>query len=312
MTEGQTLHLEADGVRVHGLEWTPSRRRSGSERQVVLVHGLGGSALSWEAVGRRLADRLGATVTALDLVGFGRTRAPDRSATLRTNERLVTAVLEGRGPAAIVGNSMGATIGIGLTARRPDLVDALVLVNPAAPVTRPGVADWVRLARLAPVMLPPIGRRVVGTRARLLGPERLVDSTLAWCLDDPTRVDPSLRRRLIALAAERFAYPEAPAAYADAARSLLVYLAREMAADLARAVTNRPILLVHGARDRLVPVAAALAMGSRHDAITIEVLDDIGHAPQLEAPDRLVDTVGGWLERSVFATTVEGARSSGS
>jgi pimeloyl-ACP methyl ester carboxylesterase len=298
MTAGRSFDLDADGVRVHAVEWSPTAvpPTRGAERRVLLVHGLGANTLSWEPIAQPLADRLGATVTAIDLVGFGRTRSPGRTATIDTNRRLVTAVLEQLGPSIVAGNSMGGAIGIGLTARRPDLVDGLVLVNPAVPHPSPSMGDWLRLARLAPVMVAPIGRRVVGTRARLLGPERLVDTSLGYSLHDPSRLDPDLRRRLIALAAERYAYPEAPAAYVDAARSLFVYLARGINADLVTAAGSRPTLLLHGALDRLVPLAAAHGAAARSVAIDLEVLDGIGHAPQLEDPARVVDVVTAWCD----------------
>jgi pimeloyl-ACP methyl ester carboxylesterase len=299
---GRAHHLDADGVRVYAVDWTPATPIEGavaqpSGRHVLLVHGLGANTLSWSPFGQPLADALGATVTAVDLVGFGRTRAPEREASLATNRALVTAVLDQLGSSVIFGNSMGAVIGTGVAARRPDLVDALVLVNPALPWGRIGLGDWLRFARLTPLMVATVGRRVISTRARILGPQRIVDATLSVSLHDPDRLDPELRRRLVLLAAERYAYPEAPAAYADAARSLFRELGRgDFDRDLATASSTRPTLLVHGAEDRLVASDLARAVSERHLDVTLEVLDGIGHAPQLEAPDRLLEVAAGWLD----------------
>jgi pimeloyl-ACP methyl ester carboxylesterase len=277
---------------MHAVEWAPMGASNG--HRVLLVHGLGANTLSWEPIGQALADALAAPVTAVDLVGFGRTRAPGRPASIAANRELVTALLEATGESIVVGNSMGASIAIGVAARRPDLVSSLVLVNPALPHPRPGVVDFLRLARYAPVMVSSIGGRVVRTRARMLGPERLVDSSLAWSLHQPARLDPDLRRRLIALATERYGYPEAPGAYAEAARSLLLYLARGINEDLA-ASSGSPMLLVHGEHDRLVSLLAAREAASRNDHVELRVLDGVGHAPQLEDPDRLVAVLSGWL-----------------
>ena len=74
-------------------------------------------------------------------------------------------------------------------------------------------------------MVPFVGGQVIGARARFLGPERVVDTSLGWSVAGPHLVDPDLRRRLIALSAERIRWPEAPGAYADAARTMFVYLA---------------------------------------------------------------------------------------
>lgn len=302
-TRGRARQVVLDGTRVHTLEWTPTSVAPATSTtpadtepaSVVLVHGLGANALSWELIAQPLADRLGATVTALDLLGFGRTRAPERASTIESNRQLVTTLLAHVGPSILVGNSMGGAISIAVTAQRPELVNALVLIDPAVPHPNPGIGDWARLAKLAPVMVQSFGTRIVGTRARFIGPERLVDQSLAWSLHDPARLDPDLRRRLITLAAERFAYPEAASAYACAARSMFIYLARGLNDDLAVASSNCPTLIVHGEHDRLVPLAAARGAAERHPAVDLQVLDGIGHAPQLEDPDLVVEVVAGWL-----------------
>jgi len=297
---GRAHHLEVDDVRVHAADWTPSDpTMSRTGNHVLLVHGLGANTISWEPVGQPLADAFGATVTAIDLIGFGRTRGNGRIASVASNRALVIGVLEQLGPSMLVGNSMGAAIAIGVTARQPELVTELVLIDPALPHPRPGLIDVVRLARLAPVMFGPVGKHVVGTRARMLGPERLVDASLGWSLHDPSRLDPALRRRLVALAAERYAYPEAPAAYAEAARSLLLYLARGLHDDLAVASAARPTLLVHGELDRLVNVDSARGAAARHIDVDLRVLEGIGHAPQLEAPEMLVEVMSSWLDARI-------------
>ncbi|MGO9500232.1 MAG: alpha/beta fold hydrolase [Streptosporangiaceae bacterium] len=52
-----------------------------------------------------------------------------------------------------------------------------------------------------------------------------------------------------------------------------------------------PVLLPHGDRDRLVPVAAARA----HPAWSLVVLSGAGHAPQLEAPRECAAVITTWL-----------------
>jgi pimeloyl-ACP methyl ester carboxylesterase len=289
---GTATRLDADGVALHAVRWTPTAAVPG--RRVLLVHGLGAHTLSWEPAAQPLADRLGAEVVAIDLIGFGRTRAPARTATIGTQRRLVAAVLEQLGPAVVVGNSMGGSISIGVTATHPELVTALVLVNPAVPHPRPGLAIWARNVWLAPLVIPSLGAQFVASRARRLGPARLVDASLEASLSRTDDLDPDLRRRMIELTAERFEWPEVAAAYADAARSLVAYLAWGLHRDLGRAAPARPTLLLHGREDRLVSLDAARHAAHVHP-LSLRVLDGIGHAPQLEDPTRVVDTVAGWL-----------------
>ena len=289
---GREHWLDADGFDVHAVTWERG------ETRVLLVHGLGGHTISWEPSAPGLAEQLHATVTAVDLPGFGLTRLPrGRRATLGTHGRVLRALLERSGPAAVAGNSMGGALGIGLAARHPDLVRALVLVDPALPRPAVNPAQWSVMARLAPMLVPMVGVQFLAARGRMLGPERLVDDTMAWTLCDPARLDPELRRRLVELARTRRGFPEAPAAYADSARGLFWYLTRNMRADEAR-VTS-PTLIVHGNRDRLVPVAAARALVARRPEFALELIDDCGHAPQLEVPDQFLAAVVPWLANTL-------------
>lgn len=290
---GTTRVVTADSVRVHTVEWSTPDAVPG--RRVLLLHGLGAHTLSWEPMAAPLAGRLRATVIALDFVGFGRTRAPQRTASLSTQRRLLSSLLEEEyGPAVLIGNSMGATIGIGVAADHPDAVTGLVLVNPAVPHPRPGLAEWLRLAWLTPLVVPAIGTGVVAWRSRTLGADRLVDSSLQAVLTRAHALDSDLRRRMVELTAERLTWPEAPAAYAAAARSLISYLAYGLHRDLRRAATLRPTLLIHGSEDRLVPLEAARHAARLHP-LDLEVLEGRGHAPQLEDPGAVIDVIDSWL-----------------
>ena len=128
----------------------------------------------------------------------------------------------------IIGNSMGAAIGAGVAARRPELVEALVLVDPALPWGRLGPSDLLRLARmarLAPLMMPSLGRRAVA-HACTHGRSGTARRSHARHLHRGSfTARPERAPQLVHLAAERYAYPEAPGAYADAARSFFRELA---------------------------------------------------------------------------------------
>ena len=56
-----------------------------------------------------------------------------------------------------------------------------------------------------------------------------------------------------------------------------------------------PVLLLHGERDRLVPVRLAREAARRNPQWRLETLPDIGHVPQLEAPDDVADRIIDWL-----------------
>lgn len=295
---GTTRYVLADGVRVHTVEWSAPDAVPG--RRVLLLHGLGAHTLSWEPLAGPLAHRLRATVIAPDLVGFGRTRAPERTASLETQRRVVRSLLDDRGPSLLIGNSMGATIGIGVAATRPDAVTGLVLIDPAVPHPRPGLSDWLRIAWLAPLAVPALGAQVISLRSRTLGAERLVDFSLQASLVRAHELDPDLRRRMVDLTAERLTWPETPGAYAGAVRSLVRYLAVGLHRDLRQAATRRPTLLIHGSEDRLVPLEAARHAARLHP-LDLEVLQGRGHAPQLEDPAAVIDLIDAWLDGPRFS-----------
>jgi pimeloyl-ACP methyl ester carboxylesterase len=289
--------FDADGRWVHTVDWEPDVARPDGV-PVVAVHGLGGNTVSWELVGAELARRLGARVTALDLPGFGRSRT-STPATMGSHRAAVTALLRARGPAIVMGNSMGGATSVGVAARHPELVKALVLVNAAFPRPGANLDQLARTARYAALTFPAVAAPIVRARVQRLGPERLVDTTLGLVFADPDRIDPGLRERLVALATERRAYPEAARSYTESGGSLFRYLTVGMRADLD--AVRVPTLVLHGRRDRLVPVSFARAAAARrHDWRYVE-LADCGHTPQLELPERFVDVVTQWVERDVPA-----------
>jgi len=73
------------------------------------------------------------------------------------------------------------------------------------------------------------------------------------------------------------------------------YLVRNLDRDLAVTLRTRPGLLVFGDRDRLVHISSAHALIARHPDLDVAILEGIGHAPQLEAPQLFVDVVDEWL-----------------
>ncbi len=288
--------IDADGLFMHALEWDgtggdladPDR----APQPVLLVHGLGGSTTNWLAVGPELAARLKTTVTAVDLAGFGRTRPDGRKASLGTNGRLLEAFALDQGPFVVIGNSMGGALSVGLAARHPELVTALVLVDPAVPRPRANRSNVVRAARFAAMGVPRIGGPLMEGRARALGPERLVGQTLRVVMQRTDRLDPAARAEMVLQAQERVGYPESSRAYAEAAGSLFRYLAQPMRHDLA--AVKAPTLLIHGAQDRLVPLSFVQAVVAHRPEWQLEVFDDCGHVPMLEFPERFVDTIVSW------------------
>ena len=290
--------VDCDGTWVHTADWEPAHASAGAD-PVLLVHGLGGCTVNWELVGQGLADAIGARVTAIDLPGFGRTRSEIHSPTFAQFLELITKFQDERGPAIVMGNSMGGSLSVALAATRPDLVTRMVLVNPALPRPRGNLDSLTRTAKFAALMVPRAATPIVRARARRLGHEGLVDATLTMAMAHPEQLDPQIRSKMVSLAAERHGFPETATSYTLAGGTLFRYLTGPMTRDLA--TVRRPTLLIHGRRDRLVSVAWARSLAAKRKDWTYVELDGCGHVPQMEQPDRFVGTVMSWLQRGQLA-----------
>jgi glycerol-3-phosphate dehydrogenase len=268
----------------------------GAGRNVVLVHGLGGSHVNWIGVAPALSRR--ARVLAPDLVGFGRTPPAGRSSSVEANRALLDRFLSSvvGGPAVLVGNSMGGLIAIQQAALRPESVAGLVLVDPALPRPRFAPLDFEVAWRFTLSSLPGVGTWL-RRRASRAGPENFVRQTFALCCADPTRIPPEIFRAHVALATERFAsMPWRDAAFLEAGRSLMLTLARRAYFWELVSKIRAPVLLVHGTLDRLIPVEASRALARSRPDWTFEEQDGIGHVPQIEDPPRFVATVERWFD----------------
>jgi pimeloyl-ACP methyl ester carboxylesterase len=113
--------LEIDGVQL-------AYEERGSGPPVLLVHGTGGAV--WDPLPELLATA-GYRAIYYNRRGFGASACPPIKDPPR-HTRDAAALLEGLGaaPAIVVGHSMGGMLSLDLTIRRPDLVSALVVIEP--------------------------------------------------------------------------------------------------------------------------------------------------------------------------------------
>jgi len=287
---------DVDGP-IHYREWTgPAEGPT-----FVCVHGLGGSLLNWALVAPGLSKR--GRVIALDLAGFGLSPAEGRSAGVGANWRLLGGFLAALDlpPVVLVGNSMGGMIALIQSAHAPESLTAMILVDAAFPRTRLGRAQQPppRVAALfALYAAGRVGEKLVSRRARSLGAAGLVRETLRVAAANPDSVDPRLVQAMIEQARTRIDMEGSTPAFLEAARS--IFRAQAMPARY-RALVDRsrtPALVIHGHRDQLVPVASAVEAARSHDNWTLEILEGLGHIPQMEAPNRWLSAVEAWLDRT--------------
>jgi pimeloyl-ACP methyl ester carboxylesterase len=143
---------------------------------------------------------------------------------------------------------------------------------------------------------PGLGRVLVGRR-RQLSPEALVASTLALCCVDAGRVPADVVAQHVQVARQRAAFTDADRDFAAASRSVIAAAGYVRGQAYRRGIRSIacPVLLLHGERDRLVPVAAARAAARANPAWSLVVLPGVGHVPQLEAPQDSLGVITEWL-----------------
>ena len=98
--------------------------------QILAIHGLTGHGRRWQTLATRHLPEF--AILAPDLIGHGRSSwvAPwSIDANVGALARLLDA--EADGPVVVVGHSFGGAVALNLAAARPDLVAALVLLDPA-------------------------------------------------------------------------------------------------------------------------------------------------------------------------------------
>ncbi len=267
----------------------------GSGEPIVLVHGLGGSAVTWDAVGPRLAQ-YGRPI-AVDLPGFGLS-PPAADWTLETHsEALADFIRHVGGPVTLVGNSLGGLVAEMVAARHHDVASGLILVSPATPPRLPDPnMDWRTAARLALQATPGLGRLIARRFIAAYTPEEMVRVSLEMITHKPGHVPLEVQESLIALARRRVKLPWAEEAVPSTAKHIAWLFSRpwrfvEMIREIAA-----PTLVIQGVWDHIVSPTAVQWMCSLRPDWELVRMEATGHTPQLDAPVRFMGVVGPWLE----------------
>ena len=261
----------------------------------LMVHGLGASHLTWVQVAEPLSG-LG-KVVAPDLPGFGETPLGDRGTGLMDLRATVSRLIEkmGSGRVILVGSSMGGALALLQAAVEPTSVAGLVLTNSVFPWRWHGFPHPLVVGAFATYATPWLGERFVSWRLRRLEPEQVVRMSLRVLAADDRTIPEDVVEELIDLTRERRDRPDAARAFLDAARSMLRLGRHRATARRALDNVTCPVLVLHGRRDRLVPVAFAEAELAQHPNWRGRFFPNVGHIAQMEAPGPWVTEVADWF-----------------
>lgn len=271
------------------------------------IHGLDGSGNNWD----RLAAGLRGHTTSLapDLPGSGQSGPPtDHDYAITTEADLVAALIRRRGrPVHLAGNSRGGIVATALAARHPELVRTLTLISPAVPDLRlwgERGADPRLALVLAPGAVEPLAHRLaaIGAAERAAG-------LVQMCFGEPGQLT---RADLAAAAAEfdlRARLPWGAGATVRSLRSLIRYYLRpgrwSFWAQAGR--IQAPVLVVWGARDRLVDVRLARRTVRAFPHAELLVLERTGHVAQMERPTTVASAMLALWAREPMAAAAAAA-----
>lgn len=255
-------------------------RTQGAGEPVVLVHGTPSSSHEWRYIVPALAERY--RVLAPDHLGFGASsRPPDfRVYTLRWHTENLRAWLEAlKLPRFhLVVHDFGGPVALPLALEQPDRIQSLTIIQSwlwdlRAPKSMGGpLMRWLYLSlNFSPRVMVPLswGRRVPLTR--------------------------ELRREFLA----QFPNRAARAGAFGFARSIAFEgpLLDELSQRLG-VLSDIPTLVVWGLADKIVRPENLARWRSALPSAAVLELPDVGHFPQLEAPDEIAPAIARHLEGS--------------
>ena len=248
-------------------------RESGHGPALVLLHGLGGSRLSWEPQLRALAN--GRRLVAWDMPGYGASPALDGDMTFTTLADSVDAFIDVLGVDAVHlgGISFGGMIAQYVAARYPARVHSLTLLStsPAFGLDGTKPHEW-RAARLVPL-------------DEGLEPADFADRVLA------SLAGPHISTE--ALAGQRAAMARVPS---GGMRQAIDCLVTHDSRDLLPTI-SAPTMCAVGELDEETPVAYAFALADLIPHARLVVIPHAGHLLNVEAPDAVNQLLDDHMQR---------------
>lgn len=254
----------------------------GTGPPIILIHGLGGSKVTWLPVIPALAERHRVIVP--DLPGHGESGKPRTDYTpgffASVLKRLMDEMDVDR--ALIVGNSLGGRIAIELALRSPGRVSALALLDPSVPGLR-----WRFILGFTRVLPTEFGAIPFPVR------ERWMEVAIKRLLAHPNRMP----RAAYSAAAGEFIriYRDANArmAFFDSLRRIVTERPEVFYSSLRK--IKHPALVIFGEKDALVPLRLGVRLAEHLPNAQLIVLPDVGHVPQFEATQETLEALRAFL-----------------
>jgi pimeloyl-ACP methyl ester carboxylesterase len=271
--------LEIDGVSIH------YQLYGEGEPVFILMHGFASSTFTWREVTGPLAED--GTVIAFDRPAHGLTERPRQWE--GTNPYGYTAqpgyiagLLEALAPgrkAILVGNSMGGSVAVYTALERPELVQALILVDPAIYVGGRMGPAWLR-----PFLKTPQAQRLGPLFVRGIQEWGLEFARNAWY--DPTKMTPEIW--------EGYSQPLKARDW-DYGLWQLNLASEDLNLDRRLSEISVPVLVITGSSDTIVPTNQSIRLAGKIPGAKLVVIEEAGHIPHEEQPLAFLQAVEAFL-----------------
>jgi pimeloyl-ACP methyl ester carboxylesterase len=256
-------------------------RSDGSGPDIVCLHGLGDSSVTWRKLEAPLRAA-GYRVTLIDALGAGSSDKPERGPyDLDAQVRRLGRALDHLGirRTTLLGNSLGGSVALRFAMLHPHRVRALALISPAAYPDGGWTAGWL-------YRVPDLG-----TLLSWLPPRAIAELALQMNFGDPSKIT----TEDLDVYTEEAARPGVLAAFVALQRQVMP-TAEEVAAWTAAYPTlDLPVLVLWGTRDKILAPALGDRLCRELPRARLLSLPGVGHAAQLEAPDDVLREVVAFL-----------------
>ncbi|MGI9021282.1 MAG: alpha/beta fold hydrolase [Solirubrobacterales bacterium] len=286
---GEILSLPGGDVQV--LETPAPAGATGAP--IVLLHCYLCSLEWWDELAPILAENH--RVIRVDLLGHGGSEKPASGYSIPDQAGLVAGALnqlEVQG-AVVVGQSMGATVAVALAEQSSQLVDRVVAMN-EAPTNED--SELPVLARLG--YLP-----VLGQAMYRLAPDFAIRGGFKKAFAPDFEPSGDFEDDVIVPGYRAVTYTS----YKEAYEALGDYRDSEPL-DSRITAAAVPLLVVLGSADQVVDTPAAEEDWGTVPGVEIEVLDGVGNAPQVEAPEELAELIVRFAAEAVPPASKESVR----
>ena len=278
------MNLNSETITIHGQDVAVTT--GGSGPAIVLVHGLAGSARTWDPVVEQLAQSF--RVIAPDLPGHGDSAKPRGDYSLGAFATFLRDLMDHFDCAAatIVGQSLGGGISMQFSYQYPERCERLVLVSTGglgeevSPILRVLTVPGVEL--LLPIAYHPYVRTVrdrVGAFLSRLG------------------VKPSPQMVEMLRSVDSLADPQTRSAFIHTSRSVIDPRGQRVnAKDRLHVASALPTLIVWGDADSIIPVTHGTEAHELIKHSRLEIFEGVGHFPHREQPTRFASLLHEFIE----------------